>query len=239
MADILFELGCEELPPKTLYKLSKSLFESVCDQLKKHDFKFDDSSRWFASPRRLAFILNNINESQQDKTIEKRGPAIKVAFDTDGNATPAALGFARSVNADVSELKRIKTDQGEWIGFEVLEKGQNIASLLPHVIQTAIKQLPIAKPMRWGSNDYAFIRPVHWLLLLKDKEIIPMSMFGKHSSNLSKGHRFHHPAYIQIESAGSYVTDLQGVKIIVDQNIREQIIKTSVQQAVKAVDGIA
>lgn len=239
MADILFELGCEELPPKALYNLSESLFTGVKKQLQAEGFEFSDDSRWYASPRRLAFQLNHITEQLADKQTEKRGPAVAAAFDDEGNAKPAAMGFARSVGVDVSELCRIQTDKGEYLAYTVLEKGQSIESVLPEMIAKSIKQLPIPKPMRWGSNDYSFIRPIHWMVLLKDSDVIPMEMFGLNTGNQSLGHRFHHNEYITIAHAKDYVSALQNAHIMVDQVEREALIKSQVQAAAASVDGVA
>ncbi len=239
MTDILFELGCEELPPKSLYSLAEALFTGVTKQLQTEGFKYDDDSRWFASPRRLAFQLCNITEQLADKSIEKRGPAVAAAFDEDGNAKPAAMGFARSVGVDVSELGRINTSKGEYLAYTVLEKGQNIEVVLPEMINKSIKQLPIPKPMRWGSNDYSFIRPVHWMVLLKDSEVIPMDMFGLSTGNQSLGHRFHHNQHITITHANDYVDALQAAQIMVDQVEREKLIKAQVQAAAASVHGVA
>lgn len=239
MADILFELGCEELPPKALYGLAEALFTGVTKQLQAEGFEFDDSSRWYASPRRLAFQLNDITEKLADKKTEKRGPAVLAAFDDEGHPKPAAMGFARSVGVEVADLSRIETEKGEYLSYEVLEKGQSIENVLPAYIELSIKQLPIPKPMRWGSNDYSFIRPVHWMVLLKDSEVIPMKMFGLETCNQSLGHRFHHNKYITIAHAKDYVTALQNAHIMVDQVAREELIKKQVQTAAASVDGVA
>ena len=192
MSNILFELGTEELPPKALNNLAKSLYDGVVAELDKAEINFDkEHSRWFASPRRLAFILTNIDTAQADKKIQRRGPAVAAAYDDSGNPKPAAIGFARSVNAEVSDLQTMKTDKGEWLVFDIEEKGKKTSELLPDFIKTSIKRLPIPKPMRWGNNEFSFIRPVHWIILLQDNEIIPFEMFALTASNKSRGHRFH------------------------------------------------
>ncbi len=239
MADILFELGCEELPPKALYGLSKALFDGVTKQLKTAGFEFGDSSRWYASPRRLAFQLNGINEQLADKKSERRGPAVAAAFDDQGNAKPAAMGFARSLGVEVSDLSRVDTDKGQYLTYEVLEKGQSIEQVLPEFIAQSIKQLPIPKPMRWGNNDYSFIRPVHWMVLLKDETVVEMNLFGLTTGNQSLGHRFHHNEYVTIPHVKDYVQVLQDAHIMVDQDQREVLIAEQVNAAAAAVNGVA
>lgn len=240
MADVLFELGCEELPPKALYGLSESLYEGVVKQLKAAGFSWDEKqSRWFASPRRLAFLLKDINQQLADKKSERRGPAVAAAFDDEGNPKPAAMGFARSLGVEVSELSRVDTDKGEYLTYEVLEKGQRIEQVLPEFIAQSIKQLPIPKPMRWGNNDFSFIRPVHWMVLLLDETVLAMDLFGVQTGNQSLGHRFHHNEYVTIPHAQDYVQVLQDAHIMVDQAQREVLIAEQVNAAAAAVNGVA
>jgi len=120
MSTILFELGTEELPPKALNNLAKSLYNGVVAELDKAGIGFDkDNSRWFASPRRLAFILKNIDAGQADKKMQRKGPAVVAAFDADGNPKPAAIGFAKSVGAEVADLE-FKGSVPLLLGFEGL-----------------------------------------------------------------------------------------------------------------------
>ncbi len=240
MSDILFELGCEELPPMALNKLAENLFNSVTKALDDAQLSFDHAnSRWFASPRRLAFILKNCDNAQKDKTIQRKGPALAAAFAEDGSPKPAALGFAKSVGVEVKDLKTLKTDKGQWLVHDIHEAGKSSAELLPEIIKDSIKKLPIAKPMRWGNNDFSFIRPVHWLVLLQDEEVIPFSLFNKDASNKSAGHRFHHPKYITITSAATYVQQLSEVKVAIDQIKRKDTIKQQVIKAAKKINGRA
>jgi glycyl-tRNA synthetase beta chain len=240
MNSILFELGTEELPPKALNNLASSLYNGVVSELDKAGIKFNkDKSRWFASPRRLAFILNDIDQGQPDKTIQRKGPAVIAAFDDQGNAKPAAIGFAKSVNAEVTDLQRLKTDKGEWLVFDIEEKGKKTKNLIPEFIQSSIKKLPIPKPMRWGDNNFSFIRPVHWIILLQNHEILPFEMFGITASNQTRGHRFHAPEYITINSPETYVQQLLEVKIEVDQITRKENVKQQVLNIAKSINGRA
>ncbi|WP_154224521.1 glycine--tRNA ligase subunit beta [Marinicella rhabdoformis] len=239
MADILFELGCEELPPKALYGLSKALFDGVCKQLTEQGFAFAEDSRWYASPRRLAFILRDASEQLEDSTTEKRGPAVAAAFDDEGNAKPAAMGFARSVGVDVSDLQKVMTDKGEYLSYQVTEKGQHINDVLPAVITQAIKQLPIPKPMRWGNNDFAFIRPVHWMVLMNGETVLNMNLFDVQSGQQTRGHRFHNNTWVKIPTVLDYVSVLQEAQIMVDHLEREALITQQVNDAAESVNGTA
>jgi len=239
MADILFELGCEELPPKALYGLSKALFEGVCAQLDEQGFAFAEDSRWFASPRRLAFLLRDVSEQLADQAVEKRGPSVAVAYDEDGQPKPAAMGFAKSVGAEVADLDTVKTDKGEYLVYQLVEKGLNINEVLPAMIEQSIKQLPIPKPMRWGNHSHAFIRPVHWLVLMNGKDVIPMKLFGHQSENKTRGHRFHHTGWLTINNALDYKAALQQADVMVDHLEREQLIQQQVKAAAEKINGRA
>ncbi len=226
MTDVLFELGCEELPPLALYDLADALFNGVCDALRAQEIEFDaNASRAYATPRRLAFALRNISDRQPDRVVEKRGPSVDVAFDASGQPKPAALGFARSLGVEVSDLGRLKTDKGEWLALTVTEHGQSIEECLPPIIAEAIRRLPIPRPMRWADHAHQFIRPVHWLVLLKDREVMPMQLFGLNAERTSRGHRFHHPQPVQLASAQDYEAALEAAHVRVCPQKRRDIIR--------------
>ncbi len=240
MSDILFELGCEELPPKALDNLAESLFAGVVAGLKDKHIALDEAaSHWFATPRRLAFVLKDVAEKQPDRTIQRRGPAVVAAFDENGEPKPAALGFARSVGKAVDELERLKTDKGEWLVATLEEKGLPTTELLPGIIQQAIKKLPIPKPMRWGSHDFSFIRPVHWVVLMADERVVPAEFFGLPAGNQSRGHRFHAPDSFTVESATRWADQLTQRHVQVDTHARRDNIRQQVESAAAERGGTA
>jgi glycyl-tRNA synthetase beta chain len=157
---LLFELGCEELPPKSLKKLSQALLDNMLAGLKEADLDFSNAKA-YATPRRLAVIIEDLISFQPDKVVEKRGPAIQAAFDAEGNPSKAAQGFAASCGASFEQLERLKTDKGEWLVFNQAVKGQATVNLIPEIIRKSLGNLPIAKRMRWGNSDFEFARPVH------------------------------------------------------------------------------
>jgi len=169
--DFLFELGTEELPPKALKNLSAALGREVCAGLKAAELAHDDV-QLFATPRRLAVLVSNLDAGQADKTVERRGPAVKAAFDDAGNATPAAQGFARSCGVEIDQLETLKTDKGEWLMYNLQQAGKPAQELLPAIIENALAKLPIPKRMRWGSSQVEFVRPVHWLVMLFGKDVL-------------------------------------------------------------------
>lgn len=146
--DLLFELGCEELPPKSLLKLSNALLAQIEIGLKEAELDYSNA-QVFATPRRLAVIIKDLLSTQKDKLVEKRGPAVQAAFVEDGSPTKAAEGFAKGCGTTVDKLDRIKTNKGEWLAFNQQVKGRASEKLIPAIILKSIQQLPIAKKMRW------------------------------------------------------------------------------------------
>ncbi len=236
---LLFELGSEELPPKTLIKLSQALLEGITNGLTNADLTFS-ASQAFATPRRLAVLIENLATAQPDKTVEKRGPAIQASFAPDGTPSKAALGFAQSCGTTFDQLQRLKTDKGEWLSFTQAVKVQMAEQLIPDIIRQAIANLPIAKRMRWGSFATEFVRPVHWAVLLLGEQVIKTEILGLTTDNTSRGHRFHAPAPITVKQPHDYATALleQG-NVIADVEQRKTIIRTKAEQAAIAVGGIA
>ncbi len=221
--NLLIELGTEELPPKALKKLATSFCDNFKLQLQAANLEFD-AVEWFAAPRRLALKVINLDEQQADKQVEKRGPAIASAFDADGNPTKAAQGWARGCGIDVADASTMKTDKGEWLLHVATVNGKNISELVEGFIVQALKQLPINKPMRWGSGKEEFIRPVHTLIALYGDKVLPAKVLGLSSSNQSQGHRFHHKQPVTISHADNYIQELNAAYVMVDFNQRQQTI---------------
>lgn len=238
MSTILFELGCEELPPKNLKTLRDALECSVSAQLSEADISFD-SIKAFAAPRRLAIQINGIASKQPDRSEQKRGPAIKAAFDADGNPTRAAMGFAKGLGITPEQLTTIHTDKGDYVGFEQTIHGQATAELLPKVFQTALDNLPIAKRMRTGTSRDEFVRPVQWVVLMQDDQVIDATIQGHKTGNQTRGHRFHSPDYHTLDHADNYEALLKNLKVIVDFDKRRMLIKNQVKTLADQVDSDA
>lgn len=228
MSTILFELGCEELPPKSLKPLRDALQASVTEQLNEADITFD-SIKAFAAPRRLAIQIEGISDKQPDRSEQKRGPAIKAAFDSDGNPTRAAMGFAKGLGIDASELITINTDKGDYVGYEQIIQGQATTELLPAIFQTALDNLPIAKRMRSGASRNEFVRPVQWAVLMQDSAVIDATIQGHQTGKQTRGHRFHSPDYHEITHANDYEQLLDDLKVVADFDKRQTLIKNQVK----------
>ncbi|MBB1272685.1 glycine--tRNA ligase subunit beta [Psychromonas sp. SR45-3] len=237
--NLLIELGTEELPPKSLRKLAESFASNIEAELNKAELTFEKVN-WLASPRRLAVVVTNLVATQADKIVEKRGPAVNVAFDENGVATKAAQGWARSNGITVEEAERLVTDKGEWLLFKSAVKGQHINSLIPAIAESALAKLPIAKPMRWGSASTQFIRPVHTVTMLFGSELIQGELLGVASDRTIRGHRFMGEAELTLSHADQYESLLDDSgKVIVDYERRKAIIREQVEALAAHENGVA
>ncbi|MCF8007580.1 MAG: glycine--tRNA ligase subunit beta [Methylovulum sp.] len=236
---LLFELGTEELPPKTLVKLSQALLEGIKQGLRAAELDFTGANA-YATPRRLAVLIENLALAQPDKCVEKRGPALAAAFASDGTPSKAALGFAASCHTTIDQLERLTTDKGEWLSYTQVCQGQSTEQLIPDIIRQSIAHLPIAKRMRWGNFTTEFVRPVHWAVLLWGDQLIETEILGLHTGNITRGHRFHAPNPLVIQHPEQYERILyeQG-KVIADIEHRKTLIKEAALHAATAVQGIA
>ncbi|MDD1620707.1 MAG: glycine--tRNA ligase subunit beta [Methylococcaceae bacterium] len=236
---LLFELGCEELPPKSLKKLSQALLDNILAGLKEADLAYNQA-RAYATPRRLAVLIDDLQCFQADKIVEKRGPAIQAAYGPDGIPSKAAQGFAASCGATFEQLEKLETDKGAWLIFKQAVKGQATAELIPDIIRKSLNNLPIAKRMRWGSSEHEFVRPVHSALLLFGSEVIGTEILGLKTGRNSFGHRFHAPRDLTIASPHDYVdTLLQQGKVIVDFQDRMDRIEKAANEVAANLGGEA
>jgi len=240
-ANLLIELGTEELPPTALKPLAIAFKQAIVDGLQKARLEFNAAAvEWFATPRRLAVIVPALSEQQPDQQIEKLGPAIKAAYDKDGKPTKAAEGFARSNNTRVEELATVNTDKGERLAFQSFEQGASTRDLLQGIIDDSLAALPIPKRMRWGASRAEFVRPIHWLLVLLGEQQVECEVLGVKSSNVSFGHRFHAPQSLEISSATSYEATLQETaEVIASFEKRRQMIVDQVERLASTLGGKA
>jgi glycyl-tRNA synthetase beta chain len=235
---LLIELGTEELPPKSLKNLAVTFYQQIKDQLDNANLTYEDI-KWFATPRRLAVKVIKLEEKQADKEIEKRGPAVNVAFDAEGNPSKAAQGWARSNGISVEEAQRLKTDKGEWLLHRATQSGKTVEELIPTMVNFAITKLPIPKPMRWGSSRIQFIRPVHTLTMMFGANIIAGETLEVSSSNVVTGHRFHHEGLVTLTHADEYEEKLKAAYVQVDYQERQALILQQINKAAEQINGEA
>jgi len=230
--DFLVEIGTEELPPKALNKLSIAFAEGIKTGLDKAELNYQ-KVHCYGSPRRLAVLIEGLAEEQEDKSIERRGPALKTAFNAEGKPSAAALGFAKSCGVNITELTSLETPQGTWLVFRSLAKGKATSELMPIIVEDSLNQLPIPKRMRWGNESHQFVRPVHWLLMLFGDRIVPCEILGCRASRETYGHRFHHPNAITIDEPKQYANKLETYGYVITdyqkrkEKIRQEILETA------------
>lgn len=235
---LLIELGTEELPPKSLKTLATAFYDNIKGQLDSNNLTYSDI-KWFATPRRFAVQVFDLIEKQDDKTVEKRGPAVNVAFDDAGNASKAAQGWARSNGIEVEQAERLVTDKGEWLLHRATVTGKTVVELVPAMVTTALNKLPIAKPMRWGAERTQFIRPVQTLTMLFGSDIIAGEALGVSSSNQVQGHRFHHEGLVTLNHANDYQAELAKAYVEVDFDERQNKIVAQIKQVANDIDAVA
>ncbi|MBR0573037.1 MULTISPECIES: glycine--tRNA ligase subunit beta [Pasteurellaceae] len=237
--NFLAEIGTEELPPKALKKLGLAFAGNVEQELNQVGLNFD-KVEWFAAPRRLAVKVLGLALVQPDKNIEKRGPAVKAAFDDQGNPTKAAEGWARGCGITVDQAERIATDKGEWLVHRAVIKGQETKCLLNEIINNALAKLPIPKAMRWGDKTVQFIRPVHTVTMLLGDELIDGEILGVKSGTTLRGHRFLGQQEVEITNADQYPEILREKgSVIADFEERKAIILKDSQAKAEALGGVA
>ena len=237
--DFLVEVGTEELPPKALKTLMDAFASGIETGLGRARLTHDGISP-FASPRRLAVFVKTLEPSQPDRETSQKGPPVSIAFDEEGNPTRAAIAFAKKCGVDVNSLEREKSETGEWLTFQHVETGLPAVDLVPGIVQAALDGLPIRRRMRWGDREKEFVRPVHWVVMLYGKDVISGSVLGIEAGRLTRGHRFHAPDPIDIQSAGEYEeTLLKTGYVVADFHSRRAQIVKAVQQAAKRAGGTA
>jgi glycyl-tRNA synthetase beta chain len=231
--DLLFELCTEELPPRTLLGLRNALTEGVARGIDAANLPHG-KIHGFATPRRLAVLVEKLAQHQPDRQVERRGPPLANGFDAQGRPTTAATAFAKSCGVPVGELSTLTTDKGAWLQFRGLERGAATTTLLGGILNQALDALPIAKRMRWGAHSAEFVRPVHGVVLLYGETVVPVEILGLASGRITSGHRFHAPKPIALKTAKSYESRMHRAKVIADFSKRRELIRTGVEAAAAA-----
>jgi glycyl-tRNA synthetase beta chain len=238
-ADLLVEIGTEELPPKSLRTLSESFGAALSERLEakflgKHEYSV------YATPRRLVVLVSDVPGNQPDRDTERRGPALDAAFDADGKPTKAADGFARSCGVDVDRLERLENADGRWLLFRSTQVGESTLSLLPAIVEEALARIPIARRMRWSNLDVEFVRPVRWITLLYGKDAVEAEIMGVRSGGSTYGHRFHHPQAVELAEPSEYAGALySGAHVVAEFAARKEMIRTQVEEAAEVFGGEA
>lgn len=238
-ADFLVEIGTEELPPKALRRLERAFADLMHSGIEAAGLA-SGSQQSFATPRRLALLVNELELHQAPRTVEKRGPSTRVAFDDSGEPAPAGLAFAKSCGVEIADLDRLETEKGEWLLHRSEDAGRSAKDLLPEIVAAALAALPVPKRMRWGSSDVEFVRPVHWVLMLLGKDIVAADILGIAAGRQTFGHRFHAPAPIAVAKPAKYVAVLHDKgSVVANFDERRDFIRQQAEQAATGLNGRA
>ncbi|WP_449468246.1 glycine--tRNA ligase subunit beta [Stenotrophomonas humi] len=240
MQPLLIELGVEELPVKALPGLAQAFFDGVIDGLAKRGVAFDrEGAKPLSTPRRLAVLLPGVETEQPEQHSEVFGPYLNIALDANGEPTKALQGFAAKAGIDWTALERTTDAKGERFVLRSVTPGAQTAALLPEILREAIAAMPIPKPMRWGSHEYAFARPVHWLVLLHGNDVVNAELLGLKSDRMSRGHRFMADKQVWLSSPSDYIESLKAANVLVDADARRERIVAEVNAAASQAGGVA
>lgn len=225
--DLLLEIGVEEMPARFVEDARIQLAERLSDWLKENRIGHGDVNA-YATPRRLAVLVERVAEAQDDLVELARGPAKKIAQDESGQWTKAALGFARSHQVDVDQLFIDQYKGTEYVFVRKEIKGQSTATLLPG-LKTIIEQMTFPKQMRWGNHNFSFIRPIRWLVALYGEEVIPFEIAGIKTGNTSRGHRFKSGAFT-LDQPSEYLSKLVQHDVIAQPEERRRLIENQLKE---------
>ena len=217
--DLLFEIGAEEIPAGFMPNILGQLKQLAETKLNDAHLPFE-SIETYGTPRRLALIVKGIADASAEISERHKGPSASIAYDADGNATKAAIGFARGKGLDVADL----VVEDGYIYAETKTAGVPAKDIVSEMLPQLITGLNFPKSMHWGDLDAKFVRPVRWLVALLDEEVIPVEFATVQSGNVSRGHRFLGADEITIKNAASYVETLKENFVMVDQDARRELI---------------
>jgi glycyl-tRNA synthetase beta chain len=238
---LLVELLTEELPPKALYSLGEAFKRGVVAGLAEAKFIDNDISACLdvlATPRRLAVLVADVTDMQAEQTVERKGPYVAQGLLADGQAGPALQGFLRSCGTTLEQLSRGQDGKGEFFLFRSTKQGESLDRNLVEIVLAALKKLPTPKLMRWGDQDEQFVRPVHGLVMMHGRRVVPGTVLGVTSSASTQGHRFLGAGVVALGSAADYAQCLeQDGRSLVAFGRRRAKIHEALQQAALKNEG--
>ncbi len=235
MKPLLFELGVEELPPSYVRPAFKELGQKFEDFFKKNRIHYR-GIRAFGTPRRIAILVQEVSERQEEWEKEMVGPPVRVAYDAAGNPTKAAISFARSAGVDVSDLKIVTNKKGEYVAAVVREGGAFTEELLKQEVPEMVRSLKFKKTMRW-ADSFRFPRPIRWILFLFGNDVINIELAGVRSGRLTRGHRLISPGEIEIQDPLQYEQIMEKNFVIVDFKKRREIVLKKIQEVATKAGG--
>ena len=236
MAELLFEIGTEELPAgfiqPSLNYLEKTLLKSFEEQRLSIDRLQVDGT-----PRRLVVMGFGLADRQDDLEEEVTGPKTSIAWTADGNLSRAGEGFLKSRGLTAQDAYKKETAKGEVIAARVFTAGKTAQEVLPQILQNAMEKMPFPKTMRWGDEPVGFARPIQWILALFNDAVISFQFADVLSGNTTQGHRFHAPFAREVRSIEDYRAVLAAGRVMLSAQARQDAIRKHVQQLAKSVGG--
>lgn len=235
--DLLFEIGIEEIPARFMEPALNELKKLMAAALDEAGLTYERLAA-YGTPRRITLMIDKLAEEQPDREVESKGPAIKAAYDADGNPTKALQGFCRGQGIDPSEVLK-KEIKGVEYAYAVKHiAGKSAAEILPEMLSAAVHKLYFPKPMRWAYNDMRFARPIRWIVLLFGNDVLPLNIAGVAADRFSRGHRFLGSDHIEIAAPADYMDALAKNYVIVDQAVRREKIWNQIQAVASVAGGM-
>lgn len=235
--DLLFEIGIEEIPARFMEPALKQLRELAAAGLQQAGLEYADM-QVYGTPRRIALLVKDLAEMQPDSQQESKGPALKAAYGADGQPTKALLGFCRGQGIEPAEVLQKEIKGVQYVYAVKHIQGRPTEELLPAMLEEIVHKLYFPKPMRWGSNEMRFARPIRWLVLLFGQEVLPLEIAGVKAGRITRGHRFLGSGQAEIKSPAAYLMTLQNEYVIADQNVRREKIWAQIQAVAKVAGGL-
>ncbi|MGE5371661.1 MAG: glycine--tRNA ligase subunit beta [Solirubrobacterales bacterium] len=236
--DLLFEIGVEEMPAGYMPRALEDLAAIAADKLTIARLAYT-GIRTLGTPRRLALMIDNLAEGQEDHLREVRGPRRDKGYGPDGAPTQAVLGFARGQGVAVEDLVFQEVGGVEYVFAKVMEKGQSAAAILPDLLKEIMLAIPFPKSMKWGYYETRFPRPIRWLTALFGSDVLPVVLENLTAGNTTRGHRFFAPEPIALAAPSEYTETLRKAYVIVDPAERRELIWKQVAETASAAGGRA
>ncbi len=231
--DLLLEIGTEELPWGAVQEGRKQLHDNLLQILKRERLEHGEI-HVFSTPRRLAALVEDLAERQEEYQELVKGPRRDAAFDERGNPTAAAEGFARARGVRVEDLVVRETEKGEFVFAEVREEGRRTLDILPGLVDEVLRSFSFRKSMRWGEGEFRFARPVRWLVVLYGEEVVPVDFEGLRAGRSSRGHRFLSSGEVEISTPRGYPEALRRARVLADEEERRKAILDGVEEALSS-----
>ncbi|MFZ5946063.1 MAG: glycine--tRNA ligase subunit beta [Bacillota bacterium] len=236
MGNLLLEIGTEEIPAKFMPPALKQLKESAQQKLAELRLEYSRIET-YGTPRRLVLEIRDLPQVQKDLVEEVKGPSAKVAFDAEGNPTKAAAGFARGQGVDVNDLTVKETESGAYVFALRKVAGQPVFQVLQELLPQLVLGINFPKPMRWGSYEVKYARPIRWIVSLFGEEVVDFQIADVQAGRTSRGHRFLGSQNIEIKNLDQYFKVMEDNYVIVDPNQRKDMIREQIKALADSING--